>query len=79
MRTWAGAGASTTAKWPVSTLGRGRGRREGSPNGGGCWWNHQQADFSINLNGICYYTLINDHSDGSWGETDIVVKNIVTR
>ena len=44
----------------------------------GCWYNHQAADFTINRNGTAYYTLINDHGDGSWGETDIVVKNIVT-
>jgi hypothetical protein len=43
----------------------------------GCWSNLQAANFTINANGTAYYELISDHGDGTWGETDIVVKNVV--
>jgi hypothetical protein len=46
-------------------------------NCSGCWHNNTEANFSINVNGTAYYTLITSHGDGSWGETDVVITNYV--
>ncbi len=43
----------------------------------GCWGNSTEGNFVLNANGKGFWTLLNKHGDGSWGQTDIVVTNAV--